>query len=160
MKYYYGVESRSQVETFIRRICTTLGGKRYVEKQMLETTCVETRNGTYPDAHKETKGVGLCQHDDINIRDLKLNGEPRHFKKIKEVFGYDIPNIELKDLAEDPLLSLICCRLSYKRIPAKIPATIVERAVYWKRYYNTEAGKGTVDHYLEAVESILGEEWH
>ena len=159
MKFYYGVESIGQVKKDTVRVCNALGGGLNVQKQMLETACTETKLGTYPDSHPEKMGVGLCQHDEINIDDLHLNGEPRHFKIVKEVFGYDIPKVLLKDLSEDPLLSLICCRLSYKRIPARIPSMLVERAVYWKRYYNTESGKGTVEHYLESVEQMLGTDW-
>lgn len=159
MTYYYGVKSLKQIKNLAAKVCVVLGGGADVKKMLIETTCPETHTGTYPDAHPDTKGVGLCQHDQINIDDLKLNGEARHFKKIKREFGYDIPSIKLADLAEDPLLSLICCRLSYKRIPARIPSTLTERAVYWKRYYNTVAGKGTVEHYLEAVEKYLGEDW-
>ena len=159
MTYYYGVNSLDHIKTLARQVCALLGGDRSVQRMLIETTCPETHGGTYPDAHPDTKGVGLCQHDQINIDDLKLNGEARHFSAIKRTFGYDIMAIELADLAEDPLLSLICCRLSYKRIPAKVPATLIEIAIYWKRYYNTEAGKGTIDHYLEAVEEVLGSDW-
>jgi hypothetical protein len=159
MKFYYGTKSISQIKEDTLRVCNALGGGLNVQHQMLETACTETRLGTYPDSHPEKLGVGLCQHDQIGLDDIQQEGEARHFKIVKEKFGYDIPSIVLKDLAYDPLLSLICCRLSYKRIPARIPAILIERAVYWKRYYNTESGKGTIEHYLESVEQILGIDW-
>ncbi|MBJ3579628.1 hypothetical protein JGC46_23410, partial [Salmonella enterica subsp. enterica serovar Derby] len=33
-------------------------------------------------------------------------------------------------------------------VPESIPATRVERASYWKKYYNTSAGKGTPQDYI------------
>lgn len=40
-------------------------------------------------------------------------------------------------------------RLFYRLIPEAILETIEGRAKYWKKYYNTVLGKGTVEHYLE-----------
>mgnify|MGYP000064794512 CR=1 FL=1 len=158
-KFYYGLRSIPEAKVLARRVVAALGGNESVFNQMIETACAETKCGTYPDAHPDRMGVGLCQHDQINLDDIQLEGEQRHFDIIKKEFGYDILAIELKDLAEDPLLSLICCRLSYKRIPAAIPSDLFGRAQYWKEYYNTNAGSGTVEHYRESVKECLGEEW-
>jgi len=40
------------------------------------------------------------------------------------------------------------CRLKYWRAPAKIPSDLEGMAQYWKTYYNTEQGAGTVEHFL------------
>ncbi|WP_334128932.1 hypothetical protein [Sneathiella sp.] len=40
------------------------------------------------------------------------------------------------------------CRLHYWRVPAPIPADRAGQAAYWKRYYNTVHGRGTVAKYL------------
>ncbi len=132
---------------------------KMIFNQMIETSCVETKCITYPDIHREKLGVGLCQHDQIGLDDIKQEGEQRHFDIVKKDFGYDIKKIQLADLANDPLLSLICCRLSYKRIPAAIPGDLLGRAKYWKEYYNTQAGKGTIKHYLHSVSDCLGSDW-
>ena len=158
-KFYYGIRSIPEAKVLARRVVKALGGNEDVFNQMIETACAETKCGTYPDAHPEKMGVGLCQHDQINLDDIQQQGEARHFKIVKDVFGYNIKSIELADLSDDPLLSLICCRLSYKRIPEAIPSDLHGRAQYWKEYYNTAAGGGTVEHYLESVEECLGEEW-
>ena len=47
-------------------------------------------------------------------------------------------------------LAVFFTRVYYRRQPGAIPLTPEERADYWKQYYNTEGGKGTVKHYLEA----------
>ena len=158
-KFYYGIRSIHEANVLARRVVNALGGSEDVVKQMVEIACVETQCGTYPDSHPEKMGVGVCQHDQINIDDIQDEGEQRHFDIVEKEFGYDIPKIELSDLAYDPLLSFICCRLSLKRIPEAIPSDLLCRAKYWKKYYNTEAGAGTVEHYLESVKQHLGEDW-
>ena len=47
-------------------------------------------------------------------------------------------------------LNLACAmaRLHYWRAPGPIPSTAAGQAGYWKQYYNTPAGAGTVDQYL------------
>tara|TARA_Y100000593_G_C4318246_1_gene342170 strand:- start:3045 stop:3488 length:444 start_codon:yes stop_codon:yes gene_type:complete len=47
-------------------------------------------------------------------------------------------------------IQVFFCRIKYRRDKEPIPKTMEERAKYWKRVYNTEGGKGTVDHYLKA----------
>lgn len=44
-------------------------------------------------------------------------------------------------------------RIHYLRDPDPIPTSQTGRAEYWKRVYNTPAGAGTVDHYLEMWKS-------
>ena len=61
-------------------------------------------------------------------------------------------------LPDDPEFSLrtniavqvAFCRIKYRRDKEPIPSTMEERAKYWKRVYNTEQGKGTVDHFIQA----------
>lgn len=159
MKYYYGVESLEQVKSIAKEVTEGLGGNDNVYRQMMGTTATETHCGLYPDDNPESKGVGLYQHDQIRIDDIQQEGEQRHFDIVKKLWGYSIPNIVLADLAYDPLLSTICARLGYKRVPALCPSTTLEQAIYWKKYWNTTAGKGTVDHYLDSVDEYLGEDW-
>ncbi|MBV5327200.1 MAG: hypothetical protein JZU65_06100 [Chlorobium sp.] len=40
------------------------------------------------------------------------------------------------------------CRLKYFMSPGLIPEDLEEQAEYWKKYYNTELGAGTVEEYL------------
>ena len=63
-------------------------------------------------------------------------------------------------IEKDPEFSIVAniavaiamCRIYYYRQPGSIPKTIEGRAEYWKKKYNTEGGKGTPEHYLEANE--------
>ena len=68
----------------------------------------------------------------------------------------DLSLIEWEHLRYNPYLSLIFTRLLYRFVKEPIPSTIEDRAKYWKKYYNTEAGKGTPEHYLEMNKEFGG----
>ena len=50
---------------------------------------------------------------------------------------------------------IIHCRIKYWRVPKRMPNTIEGQADYWKKYYNTEGGKGDPEHFVEAVKKYL-----
>jgi len=157
--FYYGIKSIHHAKEIARKVVNVLGGGDVAFNMLIETACAETKCGTYPDNTPDKYGVGICQHDAIGLLDIQKEGEQRHFDIIQKAFGYNIKNVPLSSLADDPLLSFICCRLSYKRVPSAIPNDLLGRAQYWKEYYNTKAGDGTVNHYLVSVKECLGEEW-
>lgn len=158
MTYFYGISDREHLDRVIHAVCYYLGSSPVLAKKMLLETCAaETQLGTYPDSSPDSHGVGAFQFDQIALDDLKQETDARHKRKVSRLWGYDLDEVELAELADDVLLAAICCRLKYLRIPAAIPDSYLNRAVYWKQWYNTEAGKGTIEHYLDAVEHHLGE---
>ena len=50
---------------------------------------------------------------------------------------------------------IVHCRLKYWRVPKKMPNTLEGQAAYWKKYYNSEGGKGDPQHFIEAVKKWL-----
>ena len=96
--------------------------------------------------------------------------EPETMKDImKNYVAYRKPILDsLKSLgyAEDDseyrvksniALQVAFCRLKYKRDPFPLPKhwDMEGQAEYWKRVYNTELGKGTIEHFLEANQENL-----
>ncbi len=63
--------------------------------------------------------------------------------------GYDEEDPEFS-LVSNIALQVFFCRIKYRRDKDPIPKTVRGRADYWKRVYNTEGGKGTVEHYMKA----------
>ena len=50
---------------------------------------------------------------------------------------------------------IVHCRLKYWRVPKRMPNSIEGQAKYWKRYYNTEQGKGDPQHFIDACRKYL-----
>ncbi len=136
-------------------VCDCLGhGKNNTAVDMLlETACAETGMGRILDRTLKA-GLGLCQvdngkpyhpFDDIKKRSAKYRS------KIKRDLGIDLDLIEWNDLRYNTFLALLFCRLHYLPVSDDIPLTLKGRAAYWKRHYNTNAGKGDVDHFLKMV---------
>lgn len=44
----------------------------------------------------------------------------------------------------------LMCRIHYRRIPTRLPDTYAGMAEYWKKYYNTSAGSGTIGGFVAA----------
>ena len=60
---------------------------------------------------------------------------------------------ELKNLLWMNIASgIVFCRLKYRRVPKPLPSGVEECAKYWKRWYNSDLGKGTVSHFMELAE--------
>ena len=64
-------------------------------------------------------------------------------------FGLDPMNLDFC-IKTNIAIAICMCRFHYRRVPSAIPKTKEGRAKYWKKYYNTELGKGSIEHYLEA----------
>ena len=62
----------------------------------------------------------------------------------------DATDDDLKNLLWGSIAAgIVFCRLKYWRVPFKIPSNIKGQAKYWKKYYNSESGAGTVEKFLE-----------
>ena len=48
----------------------------------------------------------------------------------------------------NPAYAVAAARFQYFRVPEKIPTTLEGQAKYWKKYWNTAAGKGTPEQYI------------
>jgi hypothetical protein len=155
--YHYGLSSKVQAIVLATEVCDVLGhgaNKRAVNL-LLETAAAETCLGTYKDTTPGSAGMGLCQIDHIGFIDIQQRTRPNIVKRIKNEWGYNILDAKHIDLANDPKLSFIFCRLHYRLRPEEIPLSMRGRAEYWKQFYNSLAGKGTVAHYLANASGYL-----
>ena len=154
----YGVVNLKRINEDAQMICDCIGhGKYETAKQMIiETAIAETGLGQIEDKTVGA-GMGITQFDKLpfnDIRDRCVKSRPKILKDL----GVDISLVHWDDLRYNQFLALLFTRLLYwlasrkvdgKYVSIPIPATIEERAEYWKQHYNTPAGKGTVEHYLE-----------
>lgn len=147
----YGLKNKSDIAVFSRRIVGVFGGGYNATRALIEVAAAETLSGTFPDAGRTDWGVGLTQFDQIGFDDVVARTRPKNKRRLLDMLGYDLDKIKLADLATDPMLALIMVRLKYMLITEEIPDTVEGRARYWKQHFNTEAGKGTVQGYIDKV---------
>jgi hypothetical protein len=105
--------------------------------------------------------LGICQIEPATHKDV-LN---RTEQKYPTIYNYIIerfyPNSNLSRgfafdddiVCDDNLLyndsySIIIARMKYYLIPEKLPNDLQGLAEYWKKYYNTELGKGEVEKFI------------
>ena len=54
----------------------------------------------------------------------------------------------MQTIALNDRLAVALCRIHYLRMPGLIPGDVNGRGAYWKKYYNTALGAGTVEKYV------------
>ena len=104
----------------------------------------------------KTKNSLYIQVDQIGyIETVIQQGLKRYRDDIKAKLGIDWTKTQWEDL-EKPLYSGLAARLFLARISEPIPSDLPSQAQYWKTYYNTEAGKGTVQKFIDDVKHATG----
>ena len=65
-------------------------------------------------------------------------------------FRKGVEEEEVRDLLETNIsYAIIMCRLKYRRVPKKLEKTVEGMAHYWKKYYNSDLGKGDPEEFIE-----------
>ena len=127
---------------------------------LLGTIAAETRCGYYL---KQEKGPGLSLYsmEPATEKDIWKNViEPKtewYNAMRAEFFGPDKDN-----LLYNMKYATLMCRFQYARFKEKLPGStdIKEMATYWKKYYNTIEGSGTVDHFVKAFHFHISAHLH
>jgi len=147
----YGLISKRTLDEIIIDVTNTLGNGSNNNAHLLlsETAMAETHYGDTPDLHF-TSGYGVFQFDKVAFADTIARTSKERKALIKRVYNIDLDNVDIIALQWSPLLSCIMARLFYLLRAGAIPTTLEGRAEYWKKYYNTRLGAGTVSHYIEA----------
>lgn len=149
----YGLVSKNQLLDTVKYVCDVLGhgANNNAVKLLLETANTETSLGKTKDTTKYA-GMGITQIDKIGFDDILDRVSFSDVAIIKEKMGIELAWIKWEDLRYNILLAFLFTRLKYKKIPEEIPNRVEDRALYWKKHYNSyhPNAKGTVGHYLEA----------
>jgi len=135
----------------VAKVEAVLGGTNGMLRDIAK---IESRDGTDKDTFTGSSN-GIWQVDDIGLKATQdTESHPnlqRQHALIKEQFGIDWSQVTTADLNQ-PIVAAIAARLHLLNIPEAIPADKAGQAEYWKKYYNTAAGKGTVKKYLKRVQ--------
>lgn len=120
------------------------------EDLVFGTACVESNCGEYL---RQINGpaLGIFQmepatHDDIYKNFLKYKPELK--ARVMRLFS---PGLSVSEnLKSNLMYAAAMCRIYYLRAPLPIPEDLQGQAEYWKKYYNTVKGKGSVEKYIAA----------
>ena len=97
--------------------------------------------------------LGFFQMEPATCRDIWDNYvmyRPKYRDKLYAL-GFDEGTLEFCLLSNVGLQAALC-RLHYRRVPSPLPKAgdLEAQAKYWKEFYNTRLGKGTIEHFMEA----------
>ena len=162
-----GMVSISQMKSLVKEVCQSMGDKFASDDAIhlvMATGIVESRyeyirqmgdgparsfwqveaatavdNLAHYLKHRK-KLMGKCA--EASLVDLK------HWQNLDEKLWEEI-------LEKNIAAGIVHCRLKYWRVPKKMPNSIEGQAEYWKKYYNTEGGKGDPEHFIEACKKYL-----
>ena len=153
---YYGLVNEKELYMIVDEVVNVLGNGRNdsVADLLIETARAETLMGEARDRTPIRAGVGLMQFDEVAFNDVKERAGAKWGDIVLERLKTDMNIVKFDWLAYSPFLSVLWARLKYKLIPDEVQSDIYERAKYWKKYYNTYKGKGTIEHYLR-VNGVL-----
>ena len=116
---------------------------------LLGTALQESSAGDYI---RQVNGpaCGIYQMEPATAQDI-VDNYLRHRKSLLEkVFSfYNYYNSLEDNLTGNLFFATAMCRVHYLRVKESLPKTPLGYAEYWKRYYNTAEGKGSVEEFLE-----------
>ena len=127
---------------------------------LLCTAAHESHLGTYL-KQQEGPALGVYQMEPFTYRDIVQNYLAYRIplsEKILKKGGFKIFPFS-SELATNLKWSTYFARLHYMRIPEALPSyqNVEQIAQYWKKYYNTMDGKGTVEAFIRDCHQFLGD---
>lgn len=131
------------------------------EHLLLGTAAQETDLGYYLKQLGNGPGLGLYSMEERSHNDIwynYLSYQPQFYNVICELIGIaPYPHAEL--LMYNIGYATIMCRLHYYRVAEALPDEndITKLAEYWKNYYNTNKGSGTVPQFIKNYKKYVGE---
>lgn len=150
-----GIDSQQLKKYIIEPTLKEIGLESDSATNILLGTCAqETQMGKYLHQINGT-ALGIYQMEKItflDIRDRYLFKRTHAFRqKVEFCCKLYVSSCEFKDLMWNLNFATIMARLKYASIGEPLPAAdnIKSLAEYWKKYYNTAYGKGTVKQFIE-----------
>ncbi|MDB4312143.1 hypothetical protein N9937_01805 [bacterium] len=134
---------------------------------VLGTACVESDCGKYLKQLDGGPALGIYQMEQVTHRSLWVDvleyndhlADLINDYLVSSFYDYEDEETEnidstFKELSGNMYYATAMCRLQYMRFeePLPHPNDIEGLAKYWKKYYNTEAGKGTIEDFIEKYE--------
>lgn len=119
------------------------------ERLVLGTACQESECGRWLHQRGGGPALGIYQMEPATHNDIWQNfllHRPELRDRVNALASAGVS--ERLNLEGNLLYATAMCRVHYLRVPEAIPPDLGRQAVYWKRYYNTEQGAGSVADYI------------
>ena len=152
-----GIDVKQFAECIVRPALKNIGLFSESAAQLVTGTAVTESRLKYL---KQIKGPAMSvfqiepsTHDDI--WDNYIQYKPELKRRMWELAA---PGLELIETLTGNLhYGAAMCRVFYRRIPTALPnaGDVEGMAVYWKKYYNTHLGKGTVEKAIPHFRSLI-----
>lgn len=129
------------------------------ENLVLGTAAHESHCGEYVRQLGDGPARGIFQMEPDTLDDIYGNYLDYRADLRGAIDAYLIPAFDRADnLVFNLAYSVLMCRVHYYRRPEPLPAANDIRAlgVYWKQFYNTALGKGTVQQFVDDYERFVG----
>ena len=119
---------------------------------LLGTAAAETKLGTYIYQHPAGPALGIYQIEPRTFTDMMewIERSPPLMSTISP-FMCSKPFPTTRQIIGNLYLATAASRLYYWRVSAPMPRSddLQGLAGYWKKWYNTALGRGTVDHFIQ-----------
>ena len=154
----------SQMQSVIKDTLEEMGDKYYSEEAMMlvyNTGLVESKYQYLMQKGGSNIARGFWQCEPwvaVSLCNDYLKYRKDLLKKVAEIckldwsFFTNPKEDEWREILTTNIVAgIIVCRLHYRRVPKPLPKNLEEQASYWKQWYNTEKGAGTVEHFIGVV---------
>ncbi|MCG8689693.1 MAG: hypothetical protein MI806_00645 [Minwuiales bacterium] len=142
----------------VRPVLETIGLHSMAAENLLLGTAAQESNFRHLVQLGGGPALGLYQmepatHDDIWENYLAFRGE--RAAKVEGFLVLDQDRTE--QLVWNLAYATAMCRIHYLRVPSPLPAPDDVQGLgrYWKEFYNTSQGRGTVDEFVENFETHI-----
>ena len=124
---------------------------------LMGTAAQESHLGKYRKQIGGGPALGIFQMEPATFNDIVRNYlryKPELAVKIER--GARVCRFHAEDIETNDLLAICMARVHYLRVSEAIPSDVEGMARYWKKYYNTPLGKGTVEEFISNYKKLVG----
>lgn len=145
------MDSKQLLTEIINPVLQHLGLYSEVAAKLVLGTACQESNLRYIKQLGTGPALGLYQMEPATHKDIHENYLKYKTALRTKVQQLRVPGMSDKDnLIGNLWYSTAMCRVHYARVKAPLPEdNVQELAEYWKQYYNTYLGKGTVQEFIQ-----------
>lgn len=158
-----GIDAQQFRELIIRPVLYDLSMySQAAENLLMGTAAQESGMGRYLRQLGSGPALGPFQMEPATHEDIWRNyliGNASLGARVRQLAGYRwvAREIPAKEMVGNLYYAAAMCRLHYRRRPEPLPDAedIEGLARYWKRHYNTPAGRGTVAEFMDNYQRFM-----